>query len=105
MTDGETVAVSHADIEAMAQKLEGLYHQLPANEQAVLGWLLQRAESAGPAERATDDVQGYVGGVYGYGGWAAGGNLYGALGLSSLFGGSSAATRPLGQRAIIIVGG
>jgi hypothetical protein len=105
MTEGEAVAISQADIEATGRKLEDLYHQLPANEQAVLGWLLQRAESAGPAEPASGEVQGYVSGVYSYGGWAAGGNLYGALGLSSLFGGNSAAARPLGQRSIIIVGG
>jgi hypothetical protein len=103
--DGETVAISRADIEETGRKLDHLYQQLPANEQAVLGWLLQRAEAAGPAEPASGDVQGYVSGVYSYGGWAAGGNLYGALGLSSLFGGSSASARPLGQRSIIVVGG
>jgi hypothetical protein len=103
--EGEAVAISRADIEETGRKLEDLYHKLPDNERAVLGWLLERAEAAGPAEPAPGDVQGYVSGAYTYGGWAAGGNLYGALGLSSLFGGSASPTRPLGQRSIIIVGG
>lgn len=37
--------LSSQDVRSVAGKLEGFAHDLPEQEQAVLGWILQRAES------------------------------------------------------------
>lgn len=40
-----TTKISTADVKSMAGKLEKLAHELPDQEQAILGWMLHRAES------------------------------------------------------------
>jgi hypothetical protein len=52
MAGSELINVTEADIQTVAQKLEKFCDELPASEQVVMGWLLQRAGEA-------EDVQGF----------------------------------------------
>lgn len=54
----QQVRVTGQDIEAVGEKIEALRNNLSESEQAVLGWLMQRAAEAPPDE----EVSGFLGG-------------------------------------------
>jgi len=54
--------VSKAQVEDLGAKLEKFAQTLPKEEKDVLGWILQRASSAG-SELSEEDMKGVAGGL------------------------------------------